>query len=305
MTSASVRSECSTHTFALLTPWQHRHGETRLANAAYTHRAGTRRRSPVDSPERGVFPFVAAHQLYLLTLGEFAYPSPAKGAPDRALITAYLIRTAKGNHILIDTGAPARLIGAPDSNSWQPGAATFITPDDDILVKLDKLGLRPRDISLLVTSHFDWEHCGRHELFAEAGTPVIVQRSHYEHALLHPERYDPTLFNFDGWDYQLIDGDTEIERGIALLETSGEAVGHQSVYVNTAGGPVLLPIDAAPWPSVPQTREFPEWTEDRDAANESIDSLMEFALEYRTYTIFGHDPEQWASLPASPRAFNR
>lgn len=248
---------------------------------------------------------MAAHQLYLLTLGEMAYPDVAKGAPIRVPITAYLIRLARGKNILIDTGAPIALIGAADSNPWQPAATTFISPDDDIVVRLDKLGLRPRDINLLITSHFDWEHCGRNDVFAEAGTPMLVQRSHFDHALQHPERYDRALFEFEGQDVQLVEGDVEIERGIAVLESSGESIGHQSVFVNTANGPVLLTIDAAPWPSIPQTREFPVWTEDAAAANESIDKLMDFALEYRAFTIFGHDADQWASLPAAPRAFNR
>jgi N-acyl homoserine lactone hydrolase len=248
---------------------------------------------------------VAAHQLYLLTLGEMSYPDVAKGAPRRVPITAYLIRSARGQNILVDTGAPAALIGATDSNPWQPEATTFISPDDDIVVRLDKLGLRPRDINLLITTHFDWEHCGRNHLFAETGTPVLVQQTHYDHALKHPERYDRDLFDFSGMNLQFADGDSEIERGIAVLETSGESIGHQSVFVNTANGPVVLTIDAAPWPSIAQTREFPAWTEDVVAADESIDKLMEFALEYRAFTIFGHDPDQLASLPAAPRAFNR
>lgn len=248
---------------------------------------------------------MAAHQLYLFTLGELAYPDPAPGAPDRVPITSYLIRTSRGQHILIDTGAPFECIGSTEPSRWNPSATPFVTPADDIIVKLEKLGLRPRDINLLISSHFDWEHCGRHDLFAEAGTPVLVQRSHYEHALAHSERYDQELFSFDGWNYQLVDGDAEIERGIVVLESSGESIGHQSVFVATSSGPVLLTIDAAPWPSIPQTREFPEWTEDSDEADASIDKLMEFALDYRAYTIFGHDPEQIASLPLSPRPFRR
>lgn len=248
---------------------------------------------------------MAANQLYLLTLGEMAYPNPAKGAPERVPITAYLIRSARGKNILIDSGAPAALIGADNSNLWQPSAETFIAPEDDILQRLDKLGLKPGNIDLLVSTHFDWEHCGRHALFAEAGTPVVVQRSHYEHAQRHSDRFDKALFDFAGWEYQLVEGDVEIERGIALLETSGEVVGHQSVFVNTASGPVVLTGDAAPWPSISQTREFPDFFEDPDTANESIDKLMEFALEYRAFTIFGHDTNQWESLPTSPRAFTR
>jgi N-acyl homoserine lactone hydrolase len=180
-----------------------------------------------------------------------------------------------------------------------------VQPGDDILVQLGKMGLRPKDVDLLVTSHFHYEHCGRHDVFAEAGVPMMAQRSHYEHARKFPDMYDPSLFLFDGASYELVDGDTEIERGVAVIESSGHAIGHQSVYVETASGPVLLAIDAIEWPVIAQTRELPAWTEDVEAANASIDKLMQFALDYRTYMIFGHDPGQWYSHTHAPRAFTR
>jgi N-acyl homoserine lactone hydrolase len=248
---------------------------------------------------------VPAHQLYLLTLGELEYPDPESGAPNRVPITGYLIRTARGRHILVDSGAPQSLVGAESSTPWKPVARTHIQPDDDILAQLGKMGLRPKEIDLLITSHFHYEHCGRHGVFAEAGVQMVVQRSHYEHAREHPDAYDSSLFLFDGASYELVDGDTEIERGVAVIESSGHAIGHQSVYVETANGPVLLAIDAIEWPVIAQTREFPAWTEDAEAANASIDKLMQFALDYRTYMIFGHDPGQWNSLTHAPRAFSR
>lgn len=246
-----------------------------------------------------------AHQLYLFSLGELVYPDQPVGAPDRVPITAYLIRTARGRQILVDTGAPPALAGAGNGGPWPPELGVQIGPDDDLLVQLEKMGLRPKDIDLVISSHFDFEHCGRNGVFAEAGVPMVVQRTHYEHALAHPERYDPELFLRPGSGYQFVEGDTEIERGVVVLETSGHAIGHQSVYVETANGPVLLALDAIEWPLIAQTREFPAWTEDPQAANASVDKLMRFALDYRTYMIFGHDPGQWHSLTHAPRAFSR
>jgi N-acyl homoserine lactone hydrolase len=248
---------------------------------------------------------VPAHQLYLLTLGELEYPDPPKGAPQRVPITSFVIRTARGRHFLVDSGAPRALIGAETAAPWQPDVRTHIQPENDVLVQMEKMGLRPKDIDLLVTSHFHLEHCGRHGLFAQAGVPTVVQRSHYEHALAHPDAYDQGLFRFEGAAYEFVDGDTEIERGVAVLETSGHAIGHQSVYVETASGPVLLALDAIEWPLIAQTREFPAGTEDAEAADASIDKLMQFALDYRTFMIFGHDPGQWHSLTHAPRAFSR
>jgi glyoxylase-like metal-dependent hydrolase (beta-lactamase superfamily II) len=248
---------------------------------------------------------VPAHQLYLVSLGELVYPGQPKGAPERAPIGGYLIRTARGRHILVDTGAPSSLIGAATAAPWAPDAGVAIRPEDDIVVQLSKLGLRPKDIDLLIISHFHFEHCGRHDVFAEANVPAVVQRAHYDHALAHPDRYDRALFTFEGWHYDVVDGDTEIERGLAVIESSGHAIGHQSVYVETASGPILLAIDAIEWPVVAQTREFPAWTEDAKQADASVDKLMQFALDYRTFMIFGHDPGQWNSLTHAPRAFSR
>lgn len=246
-----------------------------------------------------------AHQLYLFLIGEMEYSDQPKGAPTRVPITSYLIRTARGRHVLVDTGAPSRLVGAATSDPWFPPVGTYIRPEDDVVAQISKLGLRPKDIDLLITSHFHFEHCGRHDVFAEANVPAVVQRSHFDYALTRPDRYDLALFQFDGWSYELVDGDTEIERGLAVIESSGHSIGHQSVYVETANGPVLLAIDAIEWPVIAQTREIPAWADDAEGADASIDKLMHFALDYRTYMIFGHDPGQWNSLTHAPRAFAR
>jgi len=248
---------------------------------------------------------VAAHQLYLISLGRLINQNPSTGVAAEAQVPAYLIKSARGKNILVDTGNPAALIGAENAAPWAPKLGTRITEDDDIVVQLARMGLRPKDIDLLVTTHFDFDHCGRHDAFAAENVHVLVQRRHFEHAMTRPKRYDQSLFLFDGWNYDLIDGDVELERGIVLLETSGHAIGHQSVYVDSANGPVLLAIDAISRPVVAQTREFPSNYEDVEAANQSIDKLMDFALDYRTYMIFGHEITQWETLPHAPRVFSR
>ena len=248
---------------------------------------------------------VRANQLYLLSLGQLLNDNHKPWDMREAQVPAYLIRTGRGRNILIDTGNPQALIGAATAAPWDPELGVAVRPEDDVVAQLSKVGLRPKDIDLLVSTHFDFDHCGRHDVFAEAGVPVVVQKSHYDAALANPERYDPKLWKFDGWNYQFVDGDTQIEQGIVLIETSGHSIGHQSVYVETASGNVLLPVDAISRPTIAELREFPETTEDPVAANASVDKLMQWALEYHCYTIFGHEWAQWVTLPHSPRAFSR
>lgn len=248
---------------------------------------------------------MAGHQLYLFTLGHLVSTNQADGTESLSQVPGYLIRSARGKNILVDSGNPKALIGAESAAPWSPNLGVRLSEDEDIVAQLARVGLRPKDIDLLVTSHFDFDHCGRHDVFAEAQVPVVVQRRHFEWALSRPKRYDPDLFRFPGWNYELVDGDTEVERGIVLLETSGHAIGHQSVFVDTANGPVLLAIDAIARPEIAQTREIPEWFDSAEETNRSIDKLMHFALDYRAYTIFGHEKSQWDTLPHAPRAFTR
>lgn len=248
---------------------------------------------------------MAGHQLYLFTLGHLNHTDNTTGVVTSSPVPGYLIRSARGRNILVDSGNPKALIGAETSAPWEPTLEVKLPEEEDIVAQLSRVGLRPKDIDLLVTSHFDFDHCGRHDVFAEAQVPVVVQQNHFEWALAHPNRYDPALFRFPGWNYELINGDAEIERGIVLLETSGHAIGHQSVFVDTANGPVLLAIDAISTPELAQTRKFPIWYDDAEQANRSIDKLMHFALDYRAYTIFGHEKSQWDTLPHAPRAYSR
>lgn len=248
---------------------------------------------------------MAAHQLYLFTLGHGFSTDQSTGEVTRFPVPGYLIRSARGKNILVDSGHPQALIGAENAAPWAPKLGVQLNEDGDIAAQLAKVGLRPKDIDLLITSHFDFDHCGRHDLFAAEKVPVVVQRSHFEWALSRPKRYDQSLFLFKGWNYEFVDGDVELERGIALIETSGHAIGHQSVFVDSANGPVLLAIDAIPTPELAQTREIPEWYDDAALANRSIDKLMNFALDYRAYTIFGHDESQWDTLSHAPRTFSR
>ena len=107
---------------------------------------------------------MAAHQLYLISLGRLIDQNPSPGVEAESQVPAYLIRSARGKNILIDTGSPIALVGAENAAPWAPKLGTRITGDDDIVVQLAKLGLRPKDIDLLVTTHFDFDHCGRHDL---------------------------------------------------------------------------------------------------------------------------------------------
>jgi N-acyl homoserine lactone hydrolase len=112
---------------------------------------------------------------------------------------------------------------------------------------------------------------------------------------------DPALWDLPGLRYTLLDGDTELEPGLRLLETSGHVPGHQSVYVETASGPVILTIDAINREEELTSDLIAEWYTDPDEGRRSRDRLLTLATETNAFLLFGHDPVQWATLPKSPR----
>ena len=243
---------------------------------------------------------MAANSLYLLHCGRLFGEAP--GTSWQAQIPAYLIHSASGKRYLVDTGNPAVLIGAKDCRPWYAAKCDF-RPEDDPISRLAELDLDPRDIDAIIATHFDFDHVGRNDTFGPLGTDVWVQRAHLGAALSDPDRYDPALWNVPGLRWHQVDGDHQIEPGIRLLRTDGHATGHQSVMVETGTGWVILAVDAIDGVTALEKREFPDYWDDHEAANRSIDRLLALSNEFSAPIIMGHEFDQWQTLPHSPEPY--
>ena len=108
----------------------------------------------------------AARRLYLMQVGimpEYQIP-----------IVCYLVQTGDGKNILIDTGLPEIL----------PEGETEFENGKDVIEQLVSLGLKPDDIDIVVSTHYDGDHAGRHAAFTKAH--YIVQRVHHLDAATNP-----------------------------------------------------------------------------------------------------------------------
>jgi N-acyl homoserine lactone hydrolase len=246
---------------------------------------------------------MAAHELYLLHLGQLGSRDPVTGETNFGQVPGYLIRTTSGRTILVDTGNPAALIGQPTGAPWWD-LLNDTRPQDDVVQRLAELGITPGDVDLLISTHFDFDHCGRHDAFAAAGITSLVQRDHLDVARDDP-RFDPTLWDLPGIAYTPVDGDFKLEPGLRLIASSGHVIGHQSVFVETADGPVLLAIDAIAFADQITMKRFPSTYPDPEAALRSRDKLVALAAETGAFLLMGHDGAQWATLPKSPEPFRR
>jgi N-acyl homoserine lactone hydrolase len=236
----------------------------------------------------------APQRLYLLQLSTSTLPV-ATGQTLEMVSGCYLVETAEGWHILIDSGLPAE---APVPPGTPP-----LEHEKNVLEHLADLGLRPDDIDMLICTHFDVDHAGYHDAFTRA--ELIVQRTHYELARSGHPRYAAARAHWDhpGLRYRLIDGDVEILPGLTVLETSGHAPGHQSVLVRLPEtGPVLLAVDAVMLQRL-FTLERRAWPTDdsEDQLRASTRKLLQLVERERvTLVIFGHDGRQWQTLRRAP-----
>jgi N-acyl homoserine lactone hydrolase len=246
---------------------------------------------------------MAAHELYLLHLGQLGIRDETTGEAHFNQVPGYLIRSASGRTILVDSGNPRALIGRESAEPWW-SLLNDTRPEDDLVNRLAELGLAPSDVDLLISTHFDFDHCGRHDVFGAAGITSFVQRAHL--AVAHEDaRFDDALWDIPGITYVPVDGDLELEPGLQLIASPGHTIGHQSVFVETTDGPVLLAIDAISMAEQLTMKAFPSTYPDPAAALQSRDKLVALAGETGALLVMGHDAAQWETLPKSPQPYRR
>lgn len=215
----------------------------------------------------------------------------------------YLIQTNDGKNILIDTGFPAERYNDAATGETDPAK---IEAENHVIDQLATLGLTPHDIDVLISTHFDGDHAGNNDAFADA--EIVVQREHFNWA--HgAERVAGVRSHWDkpGLEYRLVEGDVKLRPGIRLIETSGHVPGHQSVLIRLPKtGKVLLAIDAVTHRanSDAATRQMTQFDMDDAGARASTAKLAQLEQdEGVALTIYGHDRNQWDTLRHAPEYY--
>lgn len=132
---------------------------------------------------------------------------------------------------LIDAGAQGEHFTNPEFPM-----TTRISLEDG----LAQVGLKPEEIANIIVTHLHFDHIALSDRFKNA--TFIVQKKELEFArdphIFNSVDYNPKLF--EGLNFKVVDGDTELSPGIKLLFTPGHSPGGQSVQIETERGKAIV-----------------------------------------------------------------
>jgi len=137
----------------------------------------------------------------------------------------------------------------------------------------------------------------------ESDPVFLVLMSKAERAL-HRPLYWGAIHPWDCHDhtYLLVDQDTQVGPGFEVICTPGHAPGQIALMVNLPSGWVLLTSDAISRPAEIEEKFAGSW--DEAAAIASADKLMSLAKDRDAFVIYGHCPQQWATLKKAPEGYH-
>jgi len=248
-------------------------------------------------------------QLHAFTCGwiTMSMSMLVRGVPGRLRVPvpSFLVRHPKGT-VVFDTGVHPDTVTAPAERlgSLARYFQVELGPGEDVAGRLAALGVDPARVDWLVTSHLHFDHAGGHAALPNAR--LVVQRAEWE-AAEDPERrerlaYDPRDYDH-GHARLLADGEHDLfgDGRVVCVPTPGHTPGHQSLRVRLAGGDVVLAADACYLRRTLENLELPSVLWDRDVMLASLHRLRALRAG-GARIVYGHDPDDWATLPQAPAA---
>jgi glyoxylase-like metal-dependent hydrolase (beta-lactamase superfamily II) len=226
-----------------------------------------------------------------------------KPADERNLVRAACIGAIikhRGRVIVCETGIGTKLgeKQARQFQVWEPAG---------LLRSLGRLGVRPEEVDLVLTTHLHWDHAGG---FTRRGADGqleltfpnarhVVQRAEWDFALDPDPRSragyleDDLLPVAEAGLLELVDGEAEIVPGLVVRQTGGHTPGHQLVVVRASddlscvvtGDLVgMRPNLRVPWVA----------SADLDVLRslEEKARLLEEAANHRWLLVLGHEVDQ-------------
>jgi len=232
----------------------------------------------------------------------FFFPNGPPGVRHSIEVPTFLIRHLRGT-VLFDTGVDCYAHQDPVGRLGKRIAANFTlraAAHENVIAQLAMVGLTPDDVTHVINSHFHFDHCGCNTLFPRA--TFIVQRAEMEMARSPNSPYNPAYWN-QPFEYHLVDGEHDVfaDGMLVLIPTPGHTPGHQSLRVRAAPDVSFVLAADACYSRTHLDREIiPQAVWDAQTMIESYRRLRTLQERQGYHLVFGHDPDQWATIRHAP-----
>ncbi len=209
------------------------------------------------------------------------------------------------NSLLVRSPAGLTLVEAGIGRDYAPKKKDIYAIDErtNLLVELDKLGVKPADINRVILTHLHFDHSGW--CTRETGgrwTPTFPNARHVVQAAQWRDAHQPSELSRGGYLtdrlaplneqglLQLVEGETDLGDGIAVIPTPAHARGHQSVKVCADGETIFYPGDIIPTVCHLRLPYIMAYDRDPDGVVNLKAGIIREALEGRWIICFSHDP---------------
>ena len=196
--------------------------------------------------------------------------------------------------------------------------------DQTVPGALKLIGLEPKDVGVVVNSHFHFDHVGGNKYFPNA--KKICHKDEIKQAAT-PEPfevlgYSDLSFSADAAEargkaeqivegmtranstFEGVEGDVDLARGVKLLFTPGHAIGHYSLLVEFGTRkPILFTIDAAYTQQSLETTCQASFHIDPVKGVHSMRRLTRLAEEHGADLMFSHDAKNFATYRTGPNYY--
>jgi len=189
-------------------------------------------------------------------------------------------------------------------------------PEQTLPGALKILGLAPKDVGVVVNSHFHFDHVGGNKFFPHA-KKICHKDEIREAAVPQPFEilgYSDLSFSAEAAEargksdqllagttrrnsaFEAIAGDVELAKGVKLIFTPGHAIGHYSLLVEFgARRPILFTIDAAYTQQSLETLCQASFHIVAVKGVESMRRLKQLAQDHDAELMYSHDARNFAS----------
>jgi N-acyl homoserine lactone hydrolase len=217
-----------------------------------------------------------------------------------------------GEHkLMIDTGLP----DAERATKYHHDCTKRGCPDSPDALK--SMGVDPDEIDICIFTHLHWDHCHNMKKYRKARYIVSQTEIQWAYNPLPPyyRSYEAPILGveppFQGCQFEVVNGETEIVPGVRVFPTPGHTPGHIAAQVETTAGSCVVVGDAIFTyrnfePRIEEHWRY--WVETRLVnqidgwkSMEEIDRRADFILPFHEERVLEHPVYPYDGMPLRVR----